>query len=47
MAKQFNVSSGIKHVKKKTSIGGSKTRSRPKNKSKKRNWKKYKGQGRK
>ncbi len=32
-------------VKKKTSIGKSR-RSRPLNKNKKRNWKKYKGQGR-
>ncbi len=31
-------------VKKRTSIGDS-VRSRPKNKNKKRNWKKYKGQG--
>ena len=32
-------------VKKRTSIGNS-LRSRPKNKNKKRNWKKYRGQGR-
>ena len=32
-------------VKKRTAIGNS-LRSRPKNKNKKRNWKKYRGQGR-
>tara|TARA_Y100001938_G_scaffold135020_1_gene196159 strand:- start:9465 stop:9611 length:147 start_codon:yes stop_codon:yes gene_type:complete len=34
-------------IKKVTSIGTHSTRSRPKNKHKKRNWKPYRGQGRK
>jgi len=34
----------MKRVKKRTSIGNS-VRSSPKNKSKKRNWKQYRGQG--
>lgn len=33
-------------IKKVTSIGSDFTRSRPKNKQKRRNWKKYRGQGR-
>jgi len=32
-------------IKKRTSIGGHPRRSRPKNKNKKRCWKKYRGQG--
>ena len=46
MAKRIHVPSSIKRdsVKKRTSIGDS-VRSRPKNKNKRRNWKKYRGQG--
>ncbi len=46
MAKRIHVPSSIKRdsVKKRTSIGDS-VRSRPKNKNKKRTWKKYRGQG--
>ena len=46
MAKKIHLPSSIKKetVKKRTSIGDS-PRSRPKNKNKKRNWKKYRGQG--
>ena len=44
MAKGLNVSIYREPVKKRTSIGNS-VRSRPKNKYKKRTWKKYRGQG--
>ena len=45
MAKRIQlITSRRDPVKKRTSIGDS-VRSRPKNKNKKRNWKKYKGQG--
>ena len=46
MAKRIHVPSSIKRdaVKKRTSIGDS-VRARPKNKNKKRTWKKYRGQG--
>mgnify|MGYP001604213737 FL=1 len=46
MAVQLKSATGIKNEaeKKVTSIGHS-TRSRPKNKSKRRSWKRYKGQG--
>ena len=44
MAKGLSASSNIVSIKKTTSIGKS-TRSRPKNKSAKRSWKKYRGQG--
>ena len=45
MAKKTQIlSARLDPVKKRTSIGDS-VRSRPKNKNKKRNWKKYKGQG--
>ena len=47
MAKKKNLESLNKKtgIKKRTSIGNS-LRSRPKNKNKKRGWKKYRGQGR-
>jgi len=46
MAKKIHLPSSIKRnaIKKRTSIGDS-VRSRPKNKNKKRTWKKYRGQG--
>jgi len=44
MAKGINVNIYREPVKKRTSIGNS-VRSRPKNKYKKRTWKKYRGQG--
>jgi len=45
MAKQIKtLSSRLVTLKKKTSIGNS-VRSRPSNKNKKRDWKKYRGQG--
>jgi hypothetical protein len=48
MAVKMNVISSdlikMKRVKKRTSVGNS-VRSSPKNKSKKRNWKQYRGQG--
>ena len=44
MAKQFMTSIYGEPVKKRTSIGRS-VRSRPKNKNKKRSYKKYRGQG--
>ena len=44
MAKQFSSAVYREPVKKRTSIGNS-VRSRPKNKYKKRTWKKYRGQG--
>tara|TARA_R100000963_G_C4568308_1_gene54245 strand:- start:64 stop:201 length:138 start_codon:yes stop_codon:yes gene_type:complete len=44
MAKGINIATYREPVKKRTSIGNS-VRSRPKNKYKKRTWKKYRGQG--
>ena len=46
MAKRIHLPSAIKRdrIRKKTTIGDS-VRSRPKNKYKKRTWKKYRGQG--
>ena len=44
MAKQYTVGIYREPVKKRTSIGRS-VRSRPKNKNKKRSYKKYRGQG--
>jgi hypothetical protein len=46
MPKRIHLPSSIKRdkIKKRTSIGNS-VRSRPKNKYKKRTWKKYRGQG--
>jgi hypothetical protein len=45
VAKQIKLlSAKLDSVKKRTSIGDS-VRSRPKSKNKKRNWKKYRGQG--
>ena len=44
MATRVGSASAVQRVKKTTSIGKS-VRSRPKNKSAKRNWKKYRGQG--
>ena len=45
MAKKIQVASSRRDpIRKRTSIGDS-VRSRPTNKNKKRNWKKYKGQG--
>ena len=46
MAKRIYQPSAIKRdrIRKRTSIGNS-ARSRPKNKNKRRNWKKYRGQG--
>ena len=44
MAKQFSVGIYREPVKNRTSIGDS-VRSRPKNKNKRRSWKKYRGQG--
>lgn len=44
MATRVGSASAVQTVKKVTSIGKS-VRSRPKNKSAKRNWKKYRGQG--
>ncbi len=43
-AKQTLLTAKREPVKKRTSMGDS-VRSRPKNKNKKRNWKKYRGQG--
>jgi len=44
MARKTSKTQNIYRVRKVTSIGNS-CRSRPKNKHKKRNWKKYRGQG--
>ena len=44
MATRVGSATAVQRVKKKTSIGKS-VRSRPSNKSKKRSWKKYRGQG--
>jgi hypothetical protein len=44
MARKNTFTHRLFKVKKRTSIGNS-TRSRPKNKNKRRNWKKYRGQG--